>query len=82
MKPIGKITHFYNKLGVAIVKLSAGIKVGDKIKIEGGKHEFNQTVTEIQIDHKIVASAETGDVIGIKVDQKTHEGALVSKLEE
>ncbi|MEK7564701.1 MAG: hypothetical protein AAB501_00480 [Patescibacteria group bacterium] len=82
MKPIGKITHYYDKIGVAIIKLSDTLKTGDKIKLEGGKTEFNQTVTEIQVDHKSVASAKAGDVVGIKVDQKIHEGALVSKLEE
>ena len=81
MKPIGKITHYYDKIGVAIVELSAGLKVGDKIKIEGGKNEFDQTVEEIQMDHKSVTSAGSGDIVGIKVKEKTKEGALVLKME-
>ena len=82
MKPIGKITHYYDKAGVAIVELADSLKVGDKIKIESGKNEFNQTVEEIQIDHKMVSSAGSGDVVGIKVNQKIREGALVIKLAE
>ncbi len=81
MKPIGKITHYYDKIKVAIIELSGDIKIGDRIKIEGGKHEFDQTITEIQIDHKTVTHAKKGDVIGIKVDQKIHEGVLVSIIE-
>lgn len=82
MKPIGKITHYYDKAGVAIVELSGALKIGDKIKIEGGKNEFEQTVAEMQMDHKAVSSAGSGDVVGIKVNQKIREGALVLKMEE
>ena len=82
MKPIGKITHYYDKIGVAIIELSADLKVGDKIKIEGGKNEFDQTVDELQMDHKSVSSAGASDVVGLKVNQKTREGALVLKMEE
>ncbi|MDP3764368.1 MAG: hypothetical protein Q8Q95_01980 [bacterium] len=82
MKPIGKITHYYNKAGVAIVELSDTLKVGDKIKLAGGKTEFDQTVEEMQVDHQSVSVAKAGDIVGIKVSQKVREGALVSKLEE
>ncbi|MEK7609441.1 MAG: EF-Tu/IF-2/RF-3 family GTPase, partial [Patescibacteria group bacterium] len=77
MKPIGKITHYYDKIGVAIIELSGGLKVGDKIKIEGGKNEFDQTVEEMQVDHKPVDAAKAGDAVGIKVKEKIREGALV-----
>ena len=54
MKPIGKVTHYYDKIGVAIVELTGKINVGDKIKIEGGKNEFDQTVESMEIDKKPV----------------------------
>mgnify|MGYP001598960042 FL=1 len=82
MKPIGKITHYYDKIGVAIIELSDTLKVGDKIKIEGGKNEFDQTVEEMQVDHKSVSAAQSGAAVGIKVKEKIREGALVLKLEE
>ena len=81
MKPIGKITHYYDKIGVAIIELSGDLKVGDKIKMEGGKNEFEQTVEEMQVDHKSVSTAQAGDSVGIKVKEKIREGALVLKLE-
>lgn len=82
MKPIGKVTHYYDKLGVAIIELTDSLKTGDKIKIEGGKNEFEQTVEEMQVEHKPVSSAARGDVVGLKVKEKTREGALVLKMEE
>ena len=81
MKPIGKIIHYYDKIGVAIVRLSGPLKVGDKIKVEGNKNEFEQTIDSIQMDHKEISAGETGQEVGIKVSQKTNEGALVLKAE-
>ncbi|MBI2448523.1 hypothetical protein HYV44_03150 [Candidatus Microgenomates bacterium] len=76
-KPIGKITHFYSGLMVGIIELSGALKVGDTIKIKGANTDFEQTVDSMQVDHKDVQSAKKGDVIGIKVVEKVHEGNLV-----
>jgi len=72
---IGKVTHYYDKLGVAIVKVAKTIKVGDKIKF--GEEGFEQTVESMQFDHKAVSSAKKGEEVGIKVDKKAHEGTKV-----
>ena len=72
-KPIGKIEHFYSKLGVGIVKLSDTLKVGDKIKIQGHTTDFEQSIDSIQINHADVQEAKKGDVVGIKVEGKVRE---------
>lgn len=82
MKQLGKVTHYYGKLGVAIVELEGNLKVGDKVKIEGGKSEFDQEVKSMQLEHEQIESAKKGDVVGLKVDEKVREGAVVYKLEE
>ncbi len=81
MKKIGKVTHYYGHVGVAIVELSGKLSVGDKVKFEGGKTEFEQTVGSMQIEHKDISSAKKGDVIGLKVDEKVVECAEVSLVE-
>ncbi len=73
-KSIGKITHFYSGLMVGIIELSGALKVGDTIKIKGANTDFEQTVDSIQVDHKDVQSAKKGDIVGIKVAEKVHEG--------
>lgn len=80
-KPIGKITHYYSKIGVGIIELKAALKVGDKIKIKGHSTEFDQSVDSMQINHKEVESAKSGDVIGLKVNDKVREGDEVYKAE-
>ncbi len=82
MKEIGKVTHYFGKIGVAIIELTGVLKVGDKVKIEGGKAEFDQDITSMQVEHEQVQSAKKGDVVGIKVGSKAPEGALVYKVEE
>lgn len=75
-KAIGKITHYYGKPGVAVVKLDkgAGLKKGDKVQIKGHSVDFTQTIGSIQVDHSDVEEVNAGDDFGMKVDQKVHEG--------
>ena len=81
MKKVGTVTHYYGKIGVAIIKLSSTLKVGDRIKIENGA-EFEQAVDSMQIEHAPVEEAKKGDVVGLKVGQKASEGATVYLAEE
>jgi len=82
MKPLGKVIHYYDKAGVAIVELQDELKVGDRIRIERGENTFDQEVTSLQKEYKSIERGEKGDSVGIKVDQKAKEGALVLLLEE
>jgi putative protease len=81
MNEVGKVTHYYGKIGVAIVELSGTLKVGDKIKVEGNLTEFEQTVDSMEVDRAPVEVAKKGDAVGIKVREKVNEGAVVSLLE-
>lgn len=73
-KLIGKITHYYNAIGVGIVELSGVLKVGDTVHIKGKSDDFEQTVDSMQIEHEQVDKAKKGDVVGIKMKQKVREG--------
>ena len=48
---VGKITHYFPKIGVAVVEVTAGsIKAGDEIHIKGHTTDFRQKVASIQIE--------------------------------
>ena len=80
-KLIGKITHYFSNIEVAVINLSAPIKDGDTIRIVGGQEtDFEQEVGSMQIDHKDVKSAKKGDSVGMKIDEKVHEGYKVYKI--
>lgn len=78
--PVGKVTNFYSKISVAIVELSAPLKRGDKIAIEGGATSFQQTADSMQIEHKDITAAKAGQSIGLKVTDKVRPGDAVYKL--
>lgn len=75
---IGKVVHYYDKLGVAIVDLASGkLKVGDEIKFKRGKEEFNQKVESLQVEHESVDAVKKGDSFGLKVGKPTKPGTEV-----
>ncbi|MEM2148018.1 MAG: translation elongation factor-like protein [Candidatus Bathyarchaeia archaeon] len=76
---IGRITHFFPKISVAVVELNAPLNVGDRITIKGPTTDFEQIVESMQIEHKNVQRAEAGQSIGLKVAQRVREKDTVYK---
>ncbi len=78
---VGKVTHYYNKIGVAVVELSGKLKVGDSISIESHDgSSFQQHVESMQIERINIAEANSGDSVGLKVSNPVKEGAKVYKI--
>lgn len=77
---IGKVTHYFSKIGVAIIELSDRLKVGDTIRIIGSTVDITQEVDSIEIEHQKAESAKKGDAIGLKVSEKVREGNKVYKI--
>ena len=67
---MGEITHYYDKIGVAVVKIAGGdLKVGDKVKlVNSAGEEFEQEIKSMQIEHTEIEIAKKGDEFGLKVD--------------
>ena len=76
-KQLGKVIHWYDKISVAVIKLDAPLKKGDKIVVKHGEEEFEDTITSMQIDHKDVDSAKKGDDAAVKLSKKAKEGSLI-----
>lgn len=80
-KPIGKVTHFYNKIGVAIVKFTKAVPVGTKLAFKGATTDFKEVVQSMQYEHESIESAPKGKQVGIKVKERVHEGDSVYAAE-
>ena len=81
MFKIGRVSHYYDKLSVAIIDLDGTISVGDTIKfVRGGEDLFKQKVESIQIEHEKKDTAGKGDVIGLKTNEAVKEGTEVFKV--
>jgi len=76
-KIVGKVTHYYPKISVAVVELQAPINIGDKVLIKGSSTNFEQVVESMQIEHKDVQRAEVGQSIGLKVKERVRENDMV-----
>jgi len=80
-KLIGRIAHYFSNIEVAVIDLISTLKIGETIRIMGGQEtDFEQTVTSMQIEHEEVKMAKKGDSVGMKVDEKVHEGYKVYKI--
>lgn len=77
---VGKITHYFDKIGVAVVELLDTLKAGDSIMISSNGGQFNQTVSSMQIEHEQIQEAQKGQIVGMKVDQPVDEGDEIYKV--
>lgn len=77
---VGKVTHYFNHLMVAIVKLNDKLKQGDKIHIVGHTSDFTQNIDTMQIEHDNIIEAEPGQEVGIRVVDHAHEHDSVYKV--
>lgn len=79
-KLIGEVTHFYNRIGVAVVNLSGAIELGDQVHFFGRNTDFRQQVQSMQIEHQPVSEAGKGQEIAIKVERRVRNQDKVYKL--
>ena len=77
--PVGKVTHFFPKIGVAVVALSDDLKQGEEIRFNGTHTDFTQKVASMQVEHQTIANAVRGQEIGLKVDRDVKVGDRVLK---
>ncbi|MEO0070231.1 MAG: hypothetical protein ABIK18_05520 [candidate division WOR-3 bacterium] len=78
---VGVITHYFGKIGVAVVKATDGaIAIGDKIHIKGHTTDHTQVVDSLQIEHQPVQQIDVGQEAGMKVSARVHEHDEVFKV--
>ncbi|MBX5328811.1 MAG: translation elongation factor-like protein [Candidatus Bathyarchaeota archaeon] len=76
---VGRVTHFFPKISVAVIELTKPLSVGDTILIKGPTTDFEQVVESMQIEHKNVQQAKAGQSIGLKVAERVREKDMVYK---
>jgi translation elongation factor EF-1alpha len=79
-REVGKVTHYYTHLNVAVVELSGTLKKGDKIMVKGATSNFKQTVSSMQIEKDKIEEAKAGQSIGLKVKEHARQHDTVYKL--
>ncbi|MEW6286229.1 MAG: hypothetical protein AB1509_08370 [Chloroflexota bacterium] len=79
---IGRVTHFYSHLCVAVLQLKEPLKLGDKIHIRGHTTDFVQRVNSIEIEHRPAVWVKPGDDAAIKVIAPVREHDIVYRVVE
>jgi putative protease len=78
---VGKVTHYFDKIGVAVLELTGNLSVGDAIRIaKNDGNDFTMTVQSMQVEHEQIQEAKKGDTVGLKVDQSVKEDDEVFKV--
>lgn len=79
---IGKVTHYFNHLNVATLRLDENLKLGDRVHFVGHSTDFIQTVASMEVNHHSVLSVNPGDDVAIKVIEPVHEHDVVYRIAE
>ena len=84
---IGRVSHYYSKLGVAGLSLTEPLHQGDRIHFVGHSYgttsptDVEQTVDSMEIDHHQVDEAGPEDAVAVKVAEKVREGDDVFRVD-
>lgn len=74
---IGHVTHYYNRLGVAVLSLSREIKINDILHFCSHNNDFYQKALSMQIEHSPIQLAGPGHEVAIKVVEPVHQNDKV-----
>lgn len=77
---IGHITHFYNRISVAVLSLTEKLDIGDQVHILGHTTDVVQQVHSLEINHKKVLSVGPGDEVALKVIEPVRKGDAIYKI--
>lgn len=78
---IGNVTHYYDKIGVAVVEvINQPLHVGDRVKVSGHDNEFVMEITSLQMEHTKVLSVDVGQSCGVKMAQPAKPGDVIYLL--
>ena len=76
---VGEVTHYYDRLSVAVLKLTRPLHLNEVVHFLGKSTDFQQEVTSMQVDHQPVTTAGAGEV-ALEVKQKVRPGDAVFHL--
>lgn len=79
---IGSVTHYFNHLNVAVLKLTDSLKLGDRIHIIGHSTDLLERVASMEVNRRPVVWVKSGDDVAIKVVEPVHEHDKVYRVVE
>lgn len=77
---VGEVTHFFNKISVAVLDLNQDLAVGEMVHFLGRHTDFRQEIESMQIEHEDIDNAKKGDEVAVKVQKRVRKGDSVFRL--
>ncbi len=77
---LGKVTHFFDKINVAVIRLDRTVKAGEMVHFLGRSTDFEQAIDSMQVEHQPVSEGAPGTEVAVKVLQRVHAGDSVYRL--
>ncbi len=71
---VGVVTHYFNRISVAVVLLDDELYVNDWVLFNGPRTEFEQQVQSMEIDHQQIDQGLPGEEVAILVDNVVRRG--------
>jgi hypothetical protein len=78
----GEVVHVFDKIMVAVVRLTKAVRQGDRIHFLGRHTDFEQELTSLQVEHEAVQAAAAGTEVAVKLAQAARRGDAVYLLKE
>ncbi len=73
-KKIGKVTHYYEKIGVAAIELQDDVvHPGDHLHIVGHTTDADVMVESIELEHRPLNEAHPGQNVGVRIHEHVRE---------
>ena len=79
-KYIGEVTHYYSRIGVAVLELEDGLTVGDMVHLSGYTTDFIQQVKSLEVEHRKLQAVGAGADVALKVEERVRKGDKVYKV--
>ncbi len=79
---IGRVTHYFNHLNVAVLNLEDDLKLGDKIHILGHVTDLTERVISMQVNHHAVVWVKPGHDVAVTVNEPVREHDIVYRVTE
>lgn len=77
---IGEVTHYFDRISVAVLRLTETLKSGDNVHFLGRRTDFQQEIASMEVEHVTVSEALGGTEVAVKVKQRVRPGDTVYRL--
>ncbi|MBW7882177.1 MAG: hypothetical protein H3C34_06010 [Caldilineaceae bacterium] len=81
-KRVGKVSHYFARIGVAVLELEDGLAVGDTVHIVGYNTDFSQRVESMEVEHRKIQEVGPGADVALKVNDRVRKGDVLYRILE